>query len=65
MRQNALLCAMQCDLGFNYNRLGISLQGATWGMPAVLKPTVGIAWSLDGDHAQRQRHTHHGHPGAG
>jgi hypothetical protein len=48
MRQNALLCAMQCDLGFNYNRLGISLQGATWGMPAVLKPTVGIAWSLDG-----------------
>jgi hypothetical protein len=48
MRQNALLCAMQCDLGFNYNRLGISLQGATWGMPSVLKPTVGIAWSLDG-----------------
>jgi hypothetical protein len=47
MRQNALLCAMLCNLA-NYNRLGISIQNATWGTPAVLLPTVANAWSTDG-----------------
>lgn len=43
-RQNALACAMMTD-SLSYNRLGVNITGATWGMPANLKVTVGVAWS--------------------
>jgi hypothetical protein len=43
-RMNVMACAMMID-SFSYNRWGIKLSGATWGMPANLKVTVGTAWS--------------------
>jgi hypothetical protein len=46
-RMNALICAMQID-SLTYNRLGINITGATWGMPALLKVTPSQAWSTDG-----------------
>jgi hypothetical protein len=44
-RMNALACAMMID-SFSYSRLGLVISGATWGMPAGLKVTVGTAWSV-------------------
>jgi hypothetical protein len=44
-RMNALACAMMID-SFAYDRLGIKLSGVTFGMPAILKVTVGVAWSV-------------------
>ena len=49
IRMNALICAMQLD-ALNYNRLGIQVQG-TWQMPAALKVTAAVPWSLDGVNA--------------
>src|SRR6516165_11739644 len=46
-RMNMLICAMQCD-GLNYQRLGIQMIGATWGMPSNLKVTSTNQWSVDG-----------------
>jgi hypothetical protein len=43
-RMNVMACAMMID-AFSYNRWGIKLTSATWGMPANLKVTVGTAWS--------------------
>lgn len=43
-RQNALACAMMTD-SLSYNRLGVNISAATWGMPSNLKVTVGTAWS--------------------
>ena len=42
-RINALICAMQID-SLNYNRLGVKLENATWGMPADLKVTPAVTW---------------------
>jgi hypothetical protein len=44
MRLNALACAMMIDT-FSYNRFGVQLAGATWGMPTALKVTPGTVWS--------------------
>jgi len=46
-RINALICAMQID-ALNYNRLGIKLDNATWGMPADLKVTPAVSWDTAG-----------------
>lgn len=46
-RMNALICAMQLD-SVTYDRWGIKLTGAGWGMPADLKVTPAQAWSTDG-----------------
>lgn len=43
-RMNSIACAMMID-SFSYNRLGVNISGATWGMPSNLKVTVGTAWS--------------------
>jgi hypothetical protein len=43
-RLNALACAMMLDSA-DYNRMGIVLSGASWGMPAGLKVTPGTPWS--------------------
>jgi hypothetical protein len=43
-RMNGLCCAMMLD-NFAYNRLGIVLTGASWGMPSDLKVTPSTAWS--------------------
>jgi hypothetical protein len=43
---NEMACAMMID-NYAYNRWGVILSGATWGMPANLKATVNPAWSLD------------------
>lgn len=42
-RINALICGMQMD-ATSYNRLGIKIDNATWGMPAGLKVTSSIGW---------------------
>jgi hypothetical protein len=42
-RQNAIACAMMMD-SFSYDRLGVKITGATWGMPANLKVTPSVAW---------------------
>jgi hypothetical protein len=42
-RVNALICAMQVD-GMDYNRLGMDLRSATWGMPSDLKVTAANGW---------------------
>jgi hypothetical protein len=47
VRMNMLICAMLCGLT-NYERLGISIRNANWGVPANLLPTSAIAWSTDG-----------------
>jgi hypothetical protein len=46
-RMESLIVAMLCD-NLSYNRLGISLQGITWGMFADLKVTTVIDWSVAG-----------------
>jgi hypothetical protein len=43
-RKEALIAGMMMD-SMNYNRLGIKLTGATWGMPADLKVTTAVAWT--------------------
>jgi len=42
-RMEILIIAMQLD-AFSYNRLGVVLNGATWGMPADLKVTPSVTW---------------------
>jgi hypothetical protein len=44
MRLNALACAMMIDT-FSYDRFGVKLSGATWGMPSALKVTPGTSWA--------------------
>jgi hypothetical protein len=43
-RLNAMAAAMMID-SFSYDRFGVKLSGATWGMPPDLKTTVLIAWT--------------------
>lgn len=43
-RMNALACAMMLD-SLTYNRLGVQISGASWGMPSNLKVTPGTAWA--------------------
>jgi len=43
-RRELLYSAMLCD-DLDYNRFGIIMSNVTWGMPATLKVTAGIAWS--------------------
>jgi hypothetical protein len=43
-RKEALRIAMLTDT-FAYNRLGIVIASATWGMPADLKITTAVAWT--------------------
>jgi hypothetical protein len=45
-RMNEMAGAMMID-AYSYDRFGVKLAGATWGMPANLKVTVSPAWSLD------------------
>jgi hypothetical protein len=45
-RMNEMAAAMMID-SYSYDRFGVKLAGATWGMPANLKVTVSPAWSLD------------------
>jgi hypothetical protein len=42
-RMEALLVAMAID-ALSYDRLGIKITGATWGMPADLKVTPSVTW---------------------
>lgn len=46
-RMEHLIVSMMCD-GLNYNRLGIILNGVTWGMFSDLKITVGTFWDNAG-----------------
>ncbi len=46
-RMEALIIAMALD-SFTYDRLGIKITGATWGMPADLKVTPGGTWDTAG-----------------
>lgn len=46
-RMNAMAAAMMID-SYSYDRWGVKLTGATWGMPANLKVTPTALWSLDG-----------------
>jgi hypothetical protein len=46
-RLNMMAASMMMD-NFSYNRWGIKLDGASWGMPANLKVTPTVLWSLDG-----------------
>jgi hypothetical protein len=41
---NSMAAGMLLDT-FSYNRFGINVSGATWGMPANLKVTPSTAWS--------------------
>lgn len=43
-RQESLAVAMAID-GFSYNRLGITMNGVSWGMPSDLKSTVAVPWT--------------------
>lgn len=43
IRREALLISMLFD-GLSYNRMGIIISGATWGMFSDLKVTVGTSW---------------------
>lgn len=43
-RINALICAMQID-AYTYNRLGLVITAATWGMPAAYKVTPTVPWT--------------------
>jgi hypothetical protein len=45
-RLNAMACAMMMDT-FTYNRFGVQIAGATWGMPSDLKVTVATAWGAN------------------
>lgn len=46
-RMEALIIAMALD-SFTYDRLGIKITGATWGMPSDLKVTPGVTWDTAG-----------------
>jgi len=49
-RMEQMIVAMQLD-AFSYDRFGVKLTNATWGMPADLKVTVAVGWdnvSADG-----------------
>ena len=46
-RMEALIIAMQLD-SLTYDRLGIKITNATWGMPSDLKVTVGVTWDTAG-----------------
>jgi hypothetical protein len=46
-RMEHLIVSMLCD-GLNYNRLGIVLNGVTWGMFSDLKVTVSVSWDQAG-----------------
>jgi hypothetical protein len=43
-RLNAMAAAMLMD-SFTYNRFGVQITGATWGMPSNLKVTTGVTWA--------------------
>lgn len=43
-RMNALACAMMLDTA-SYDRWGVKIVGASWGMPSDLKVTPTLAWS--------------------
>lgn len=43
-RMNAIACAMMID-AFTYDRMGVQITGATWGMPANLKVTPATGWA--------------------
>lgn len=45
-RIETLLIGMVLD-GFAYNRLGIVISGATWGMPSDLKMNAALAWAAN------------------
>lgn len=47
LRMEALIIAMWLD-SFTYDRLGIKITGATWGMPADLKVTPSVTWDTAG-----------------
>lgn len=47
LRMEALIIAMMLD-SFTYDRLGIKITGATWGMPSDLKVTPGTTWDTAG-----------------
>lgn len=47
LRMEALIIAMWLD-SFTYDRLGIKITGATWGMPSDLKVTPGVTWDTAG-----------------
>ena len=46
-RMEALIIAMQLD-SLTYDRLGIKITGATWGMPSDLKVTPATGWDTAG-----------------
>jgi hypothetical protein len=46
-RMEALIIAMWID-SFSYDRLGIKITNATWGMPADLKVTPAVTWDTAG-----------------
>jgi hypothetical protein len=43
-RQNALACAMMLD-ALTYDRWGLKITGASWGMPSNLKVTPAVSWA--------------------
>lgn len=43
-RLNSMACAMMLDT-WSYDRFGVKVSGASWGMPANLKVTTATAWS--------------------
>lgn len=43
-REEALVVAMLCD-SFSYNRMGVVVNNATWGMPSDLKVTPSHLWT--------------------
>lgn len=47
LRMEALIIAMMLD-SLTYDRLGIKISGATWGMPSDLKVTPGTTWDTAG-----------------
>lgn len=47
LRMEALIIAMWLD-SLTYDRLGIKITGATWGMPSDLKATPGTTWDTAG-----------------
>lgn len=44
-RMNAICVAMMMDSDIAYNRLGIQLGNASWGMPSNLKVTTAVPWA--------------------
>lgn len=46
-RMEQMIIAMQLD-SFSYDRFGVKLTNATWGMPADIKATTSVAWDNAG-----------------